>query len=244
MSRRGFGRTFVFSRNGSLGRRARSRLQVASLRRRFVASLLDAVVVVVAVVGTPALGFKLFGSRRTVRRLGASWIARAARRRAERGREVGGSKRFRWALTVVFFVGGVLTRDWRGPGAWMLGVRRVDAGTGGPVELRSAVVRGVVTTAWQLIGNWLFAPVHDRAGARRRAIEPEIEELRREHAGDQEALNLAMMRLYEEHKVNPSCVWVLPRMAFSLAQELPAIWSPRNQGLADRLAGTEVVVER
>jgi uncharacterized RDD family membrane protein YckC len=211
-----------------------------------LASLLDVVVAAVAIAGIGALGFKLFGRRKAARRLSGSWIVRTVRQWANRQRETGRTQRPSWRLRAVFFIGGVLTRNWRGPGARMLGLRRVDARTGGPVTLRSAIVREIVTTAWNVIGNWLFAPVRARADARRHAIAPEIEQLRRTHGDDQEALNIAMARLYEEHKLNPfaGCIWALPRMAFSLAQELPAIWSPRNQGLADRLAGTEVVVGR
>lgn len=232
----------------SLGKRRRNRqlhLRVASVNRRLAASLIDAITALLGVGAGVTLGALLLAKTPLLRRLSGTRIAQAAKRRGGSIQDIGPSKRFSRSLAGLFFLLGVLTRNWRSPSARMLGLRRVDARTGGPVTVRSAIIREAVRTSWNVLGNRLFAPTHNRTAERRKAIQPELKRLHEQHRDDPEALNEAMMRLYQQHNINPfaSCVWVLPRMAFSLAQELPAIWSPRHQGLADQVAGTVVIVE-
>jgi YidC/Oxa1 family membrane protein insertase len=50
--------------------------------------------------------------------------------------------------------------------------------------------------------------------AEMRKLQPEIEKLREKHKGDKEQLNLAVMKMYQEHKVNPlgGCLPMLLQM--------------------------------
>jgi hypothetical protein len=74
-----------------------------------------------------------------------------------------------------------------------------------------------------------------------------VEDARRWHADDPDALQDALMRVYEEHQVNPvaiSCLPVYLRGLLTFAIELPALWTPLKQGLPDKFARTVVIVER
>jgi hypothetical protein len=74
-----------------------------------------------------------------------------------------------------------------------------------------------------------------------------FEDARRQHADDPDALQVALMRVYEEHQVNPVAISCLPaylRGLLTFAVELPALWTPLKQGLPDKFARTVVIVER
>jgi 60Kd inner membrane protein/RDD family len=132
------------------------------------------------------------------------------------------------------------TRNWRSPGYRALGLRRVDARTGGPVTFRSAVMRSVATRLWGQATRSLVRPWQTRQSERLKAIQAEVREVQRAHADDQGAANRAVMEIYKRERVNPvsSCV---PSLIAATAPQLPAIWSSLNQTIPERLAGVVVV---
>jgi uncharacterized RDD family membrane protein YckC len=151
----------------------------------------------------------------------------------------------RWwhALEIAGHVTAVPTRNWRSPGWQLLGLRRVDAHTGGPVGVRSALIRDAVSAAERALSRPLLRRAWRRSSERTAELQPRIDELKRAHADDSVALQRALMELYKDEKLNPlaPCLWGL---AGTSVLRLLALWSPRRQTLPDRLAGLVVVVDR
>jgi 60Kd inner membrane protein len=131
-------------------------------------------------------------------------------------------------------------RNWRSPGARLLGIRRVDAATGGPISIRSIVIHHFAARLLSAPFLELARPLQRREMERMQELAPLIAELRREHADDQEAMERAMMEFYAENRVNPlrSCLWVPGSV---LAVRGAIFLSSRGQPLPDRLAGIVVV---
>ena len=146
-------------------------------------------------------------------------------------------------LAVVGQAAAVPGRNWRAPGSWLQGTRLADARTGGPVTVRSAFILNAVS----LIEREATRPLIRRAASRREAqsaaLKPRIEEIEREHAGDAEARQRALMDLYKADGVNPLSGCLSP-LAAGFAFKLPALWPPRHQTIGERLAGVVVVVDR
>jgi hypothetical protein len=88
-------------------------------------------------------------------------------------------------------------RNWRGPGARVVGLRRVEARTGGPVTIRSALIRFAVTTAWSELIGQLNRPAGQRLRERGQAIHSEMHDLLDEHAGDPKAQQQAISDRYK-----------------------------------------------
>ncbi len=72
-------------------------------------------------------------------------------------------------------------------------------------------------------------------------LQPRLDELRRVHADDPDALDQATMKLYREQKINPlrSCWWAI--LFGAGARTIPLLRSPLRQSLPDRVAGIVVV---
>ncbi|HWF34059.1 MAG TPA: RDD family protein [Solirubrobacteraceae bacterium] len=121
-------------------------LNVASLRRRMLAPLLDTVLVIAATGRILRVAIELS------RRDGESFIEKRLERAAETGRPFGVPTRWERALPLVSLISAAPTRNMRSPGFRLLHLRRVDARTGGPVTIRSAVAREAVSVAW---GSWI-----------------------------------------------------------------------------------------
>jgi hypothetical protein len=202
--------------------------EIAPLRRRFAASLIDA-----GVIGTPIMSAVI----------GGSWLC------ARRDRELTAFRRFgesRWQLA--FHAASlpieILLRNRRTPGMRIMGLRRADAHTGGPVTVRSSVVHEVVVTAWRELIRRAQRPAEERFRERRRLMEADLEEVRRQHSDiDDAARQRAITEVFKRHGVSPwaSCVRGLLGI---VPPYLPALWSERNQTLQDRLAGIVVVRDR
>jgi hypothetical protein len=149
-------------------------------------------------------------------------------------------------LELSAFAAATLLDGRHGPGARAVGIRLADARSGGRPTRRQAVVRVGTHRAWQAVTTRLLPwpkvrPLHEDEGVR-----SELEAVRLEYADDQEALNDAIMRTYQQRQVDPvraSCLPLLLRIALAAAIDAP-VWSPLKQSLPDRLASTVVIVER
>ena len=139
-------------------------------------------------------------------------------------------------------------RNWRSPGARVLGLRVVDARTGGLVTVRSVILGAAVDAAFGLAIKPLTAPGRHRSeaeNARLQEIEPRVQALRRQHAGDRRAERKAVAALYKASGVNPlrtlgSRGWLF----LLLLNPLTAMLPPKGQTLRQRVSGTVVVRSR
>jgi uncharacterized RDD family membrane protein YckC len=213
------------------------RLKIASLRRRALAGLVD-VGAFLAVVGIVGAAWATIGP---LRRLAETRLRALEDKPADwSGPAFIHDRRVRGGLQMLSVVLAIVGRNWRGPGARTAGIRRVDERTGGPVSVRSAFVRYGIVTAGQWLRKGLLKPLNERVDLRRRALEPQLRELREKYAANPEAMGKEMAGLHEL-----SCLPSLGAMLVtSLAGAVPTLLSPRNQSIADTLAGTIVVDDR
>jgi uncharacterized RDD family membrane protein YckC len=216
-------------------------LEIASLRRRSLASLIDTVVLLLPIALAAGGGVWLY-------------ISYPRRRSDEDDSQFDFAERlpFRhfaeprwrfamWGTGLAIEIG---LRNWRSPGARAMELRRVDDRTGGPVTVRSALIRNAVDTASNELNRWVQRPFAQRLSERQRAVQTELSELRRAHADDDVAEQRARIKeIYQRHELSPwsSCTRGL---IGPVPKYLPALWSARNQTLPDRAAGIIVVVER
>jgi hypothetical protein len=101
-------------------------------------------------------------------------------------------------------------RNWRGPGYRVLGLYRVDARTGAPVSIRSALMGAMFDSAWQAATSSLSRPHISREKERVTALQAEMKEIERNYA-DNEARQKALMQFYKTKGVSPlpACAWSL-----------------------------------
>jgi hypothetical protein len=135
----------------------------------------------------------------------------------------------------------------RSPGARAVGIRLVDARTGGEPDPWQVLVRASTRWLWRYATEHLVPWPKVHSPCEDETFRSAVEEARRRHADDPDALQMALMRTYEEHRVNPvaiSCLPVYLRVLLTLTIELPALWTPLKQGLPDKFARTVVIVER
>jgi uncharacterized RDD family membrane protein YckC len=194
---------------------------VASIPRRALAGTVDGVLLL--------LGGGGGGAAIAWRRDSGEWLA--AQRRAVTA--------LGWAMRGT----ALLLRNRRTPGQRLLGIRRVDARTGGPVPLRAVIVRQL----WDLGYERLQRPATRRAVRRQTERSAEarrrIEEFRATHAGDTARIQEETMAIYRE--TGTSCVQpLLAGVIAGWATPLTALGSPRRQTIADRASGTVIVRER
>lgn len=156
------------------------------------------------------------------------------------------SKRVSNALRVFAFVLNVLLAGRRGPGSRIVGIRLVDARTGGPVSLGQATLRAGSRQGWQFLVRRLTARLGKAEQLKHRDLQSKIEALKRAHADDYDAFQHAMMEMYKENQVRPyvSCLPALAQLPLGLTVEAPALWTPLHQGLPDKLAGTIIISNR
>jgi uncharacterized RDD family membrane protein YckC len=213
--------------------------EIASLQRRALASAIDGVVLVLPAALVAGGGVWLYMTYRD-RRSGDEdprfdFAERLPFRRLA-------EPRWRlavWAVSAPIEVG---LRNWRSPGARAMGLRRVDARTGGPVSVRSAVIRNAINTASGELSRWVRRPSMKRFAERRDALAAELKEVRRTYS-DEDDRRRAMKEISERRKLRPwkTCGWGLLGLA---PRYVPALWSVRNQTALDRVTGIVVVVER
>jgi hypothetical protein len=231
-------------RGSDVARRRRRSLQLATLRRRFLAALLNAAIAIAALALTLGVGVLVCGrvlDRRSARRgrtraEGEAWKALSARLQSTP------------AKLVLHLVGLAITAvatGHRSPGFRLLDLRRVDAHSGGEVTRRQAIVSSATRDASRIMSNCLFRAAKVDGSLDHEKLHSEWDAARREYAADREAMQRAMMSIYRANKADPrvSCLRALPRVLFAIATELP-VWSSQKQSLPDRLAGTVIIVER
>ncbi len=225
--------------------RRRPRLEVASLRRRVVASLLNVLVGLSALVFVVAAGVGIF---RGVRKQRVSF--KLFRGLASRGARIPvqlQSESAKRVLPVVVLVASVLRRERRGAGFRLLGLRLVDARTGRDVSHRQELIRAGTRQAWRLLCGRLIPVSKAQASPTHEKLRSEVEAAKRRHANDRQALQHEVMRIYQENKADPVRVSFLPmllRFPLIALIDLPVFWSPLHQSLPDRLAGTVIVRDR
>lgn len=208
------------------------RLEVASLPRRLAAALIDMVVLVppILVVGGGAVFLYMRVKGRD------DDVNLDPRRPFEMST--------RWQ--VVMWIGSgaaeVLCRNWRSPGYRAMGLRRVDVRTGGPVSARNALLYHAITATSGWISRQLMRPWQAGRAQRREAIWAEIKEAKGAHPNDPSAQREAMQEIFKQHRVRPvgSCA---PPLLSTVVMQSPAVFSPRHQTIAQRLAGIVIVAE-
>ena len=241
-----------------LGRR--SKLRVAPLRLRFVASLINfllGVAVLAFAIGAGA-GLYFIARRPPLKRLRRIVADREPPLRVRRSDRdefpkrkilfVGStqSRSAKLALGLFSFVIAVRRDGRRSLGARAVGIRLVD-GTGGEPDRWQASVRVSTRQAWQSATAHLIPWPEVRSPSEHETFRSDVEDVRRRHADDPDALQEALIRIYGQHRVNPvgmSCLPVYLRALLAAAIEVPALWTPLKQGLPDKFARTVVIVER
>ena len=153
-------------------------------------------------------------------------------------------KRWDLPLTVASVGLSTIGANWRSPGMRMLGIRRVDATTAGPVNLRSAGVESAVNTLVSRVNKRLRRPQAEAYEARREAANQEIERMRDSNpdADPSEVLHRSQ-EILRQQRVGCGPL-ALRGAAWMIVLHLPALRSRRRQTLSQRLAGTVVVRER
>ena len=138
----------------------------------------------------------------------------------------------------------VAGRNWRSPGFRVVGLRRVDARTGGPVSVRSVLIGLVLDLARQSATRPLFRARARRERDRRKELAPRLKEIERDQVADPEARRRAVRAFYKENDFNPfaGCGWQLAGPILSQLVLAGAIRDGRT--VHDRLTGTIVVTDR
>jgi hypothetical protein len=206
-------------------------VELATLRRRAAATVINIFLGVCATVSLGAVATLLH-------RLGLSPLDRLRPLTSRLERPL--STRTRMLFEVPGLALKLDGRNGRSIGSRMVGIRRVDLATGGPVTLRSALIQQGVARVSAAAARRITRPVVDRSGRRMAEVEPELAELRRAHRDDTAALNEAMMDVYREHDINPLDSF-LSLLVPAAAHVALVLTSRRRQSLADRFAGVVLV---
>jgi hypothetical protein len=150
--------------------------------------------------------------------------------------------RHRSELAVYSLWCAIAFRNHRSPGDRLLGLRRVDARSGRAVDIPSALITHVLSSAWTGLANQICEPARKRSHGKMEALQPELQRIQRELSGDARRQQEALMAFYEASDVNPlaSCGWFLPQMLIGM---LPRLRLKDGRNMFERLAGTVVIVE-
>lgn len=216
-------------------------VRVSSLRRRFLAGAVDAGVVIIGMAAVVGLG---------IAAAVASARVRGGRYQDEHVEVPGTIREFRLSLPVraVLWVAsvavGVIARDWRSPGFRVLGLRRVDARTGGPVTVQSALVGALFDAARQELTKPLFRSRARRERARRNALLSQLKEIEHRYAADPQARQQAVMEFYKANELNPFAGCGRQVLGPVLSQVILALAIRDGRTVYDRLTGTIVITDQ
>lgn len=138
----------------------------------------------------------------------------------------------------------VANRNWRGPGFRVVGLRRVDARTGGIVSVRSALIGVSFDQVWQVATRPLFGSRARHQRDRVSALGPQLRAVERKYADDPQARQRAVMEFYKANTVSPfaGCGWQLAGPVVS--QLIIALGSRGGRTVRDRITGISVVVDQ
>ena len=204
-------------------------LEPARLRERFLAGLIDSGSGV-GLLGAAAAGALEAWRPHTLERL------RRLTRVAERWGALINSPRGQRANSVVSVLWTVGMRNTRTPGMRVVHIRRVDARTGGPVTLRSALRRAAFQMAWSAGAKRVTRPTVDRWKVHSKRVGDELAEVRRNHPEDPRA----EAAFYSAQARGPYLGCCATLVALWAIQELPVALTSRRQNLFDWVAGTMV----
>ena len=211
---------------------ATQQFELAPISRRFGADVIDGVVFLLAFGGIMVAVTKLF--IRSAKRESAQNLLQQTNSRADQ---------FRRASWIWSFCGPGLTRNWRSPGKRAMHIRRVDAPSGGPITLRSALVASCVATTWKLLGAAVFRPLDRQRDQSAQTLRAQMQLIQEQYDDDSREQQERMEAAARTHGV--SCLKPLVcRLPLIVGPLLPALWSERNQTLTEFLAGTVTVIER
>jgi hypothetical protein len=221
-------------------------LALAPVWRRVAAVVINLLIVIAGIV---AAGASVFGAvklgltrplapaRRLLTRRLAGWGKRLDRSSGPMRM----SARTRLLIWVPSLALELDRRNWRGVGARMMGIRRVEVRTGGPISVRAALQRRLVSNGYGLITRWAVRPLVTRSRSRMKQTQPEFRELQRVHADEPDAFREARIKLYRDHKVKLSASCLGPFLRAVMLRTLPILLSQTRQGLPDRVAGIVTV---
>jgi hypothetical protein len=206
---------------------AASGMKVASVRRRLAAASIDTVGMLVITVGPFALMVARHERRNGVEPFSIPWLDWLQKSRA-----------LNKALSLA---GTVAMRNRRSPGRRIAGIRAADAATGGPVSVRASTIRHITGTALSEFVSSLTRPMQVRNMERLKALGPETMETARMNRTDPAARRAL---LEQSRLAQNSCLGCLiPLLFVSGVNYLPALRSPLNQTLPERLAGIVIVAD-
>lgn len=136
------------------------------------------------------------------------------------------------------------SRNTRSPGFRVVGLRRVDARTGGPVSAGGYLIGLLFDQTRQALITPLFRARAQRKRERLKELEPKRSEIERKYANDREACRRALGELYEanEVKLTSGCWW--PVAGPVLSQLVLAALTRDGRTIHDRVTGTIVVMDR
>lgn len=138
----------------------------------------------------------------------------------------------------------VAHRNSRSPGFRVVGLRRVDARTGGPMSVRSGSIGVLFDQTQQALTRPLFRFRADRERARMNELAPKLKEIEHSYATDRQARERALAGFYEANEVNPfaGCAWIV---AGPILSKLVLAVAIRNRRTTyDRVTGTIVLRDR
>lgn len=210
--------------------------ELASLGRRLCAGCIDAACAVgggAAFIGAVAVWTTLRGG-------GEGEGLEDAMERFPRFAESLGWKRVEPVLALT---SAVSRRNWRSIGMYLMHIRRADLRTGGPVTVRSALIRHLA--GWgvsRLLSRRLIQPRLKRHQAQAQALQGEVDAAYRRHPDDPQARQQAITQVYRAAGVNPaSCCW-MPLIPAAV-NVLVILGTRRHQSPADRIAGIVLVTD-
>ena len=153
----------------------------------------------------------------------------------------------RLLLAGCYFVGTLRLAGKTG-GQALLGLRVVDEVTGGRPSWRGSLLWWAIRQSPEVLLMPLLrsSQLHDTT-TKLREVQPEVDELRHRHQGDQPALNEAVMQLYQSQGIDPWRVYRPLLMAgvvaaaYGSTMEAGILIRSDRRSLHDRLAGVLVV---
>jgi hypothetical protein len=119
----------------------------------------------------------------------------------------------------------------------LMGIRRVDAGSGGEVTVSSAIVHYLVSESISFPATVVTNATIDRRLERLKALAPELRQLNRQHGDDWAGLLLEVFKLGRKHKADPFTPLALGIGARIAAHLACIVALPQRQSLPDLLSG-------